>query len=284
MRAGPRATRSVPLADSAGAGLVHDTLASVDPDRRMIRTGSGAELAYDALLIGVGAAMQPFSDHTTNVDDRRMDDAAARTGPGHRGGLHPPAGHHHPGPDAVAVPRLRARADGVRAGVGHADRARRNDPDPGALAAEGVRGRGQPGGVTAAVRAPDRGCHHRVLRGAPTRPRRGAAGWADHRCRACHRPPAARRARHQRTAQRRRGLHPDRRVRPRARARSCVGRRRRHRLPAQAGRRGGAAGRHRGPRDRRARRRPHRGAPLRARAGGGPDDGRHGASTCGRPR
>jgi sulfide:quinone oxidoreductase len=62
-----------PLATAAGADLVHDTLASVDPDRRVIRTGSGAELAYDALLIGVGATMQPFSDHTTNVDDSRMD-------------------------------------------------------------------------------------------------------------------------------------------------------------------------------------------------------------------
>lgn len=62
-----------PLAAAAGADLVHDTLASVDPDRRVIHTGSGAELAYDALLIGVGAAVQPFSDHTTNVDADRMD-------------------------------------------------------------------------------------------------------------------------------------------------------------------------------------------------------------------
>jgi sulfide:quinone oxidoreductase len=63
-----------PLADSAGASLVHDTLASVDPDQRLIRTGSGAVLSYDALLVGVGAALQPFADHATNVDDRRMDE------------------------------------------------------------------------------------------------------------------------------------------------------------------------------------------------------------------
>jgi sulfide:quinone oxidoreductase len=62
-----------PLAAAAGADLIHDTLASVDPDRRTIHTASGAELAYDALVIGVGAAMHPFSDHTTNVDDSRMD-------------------------------------------------------------------------------------------------------------------------------------------------------------------------------------------------------------------
>jgi sulfide:quinone oxidoreductase len=63
-----------PLASAAGAQLVHDRLASVDPKRRVIRTGSGTELAYDALIVGVGASLQPFADHATNVDDSRMDE------------------------------------------------------------------------------------------------------------------------------------------------------------------------------------------------------------------
>ncbi|HTU98010.1 MAG TPA: FAD-dependent oxidoreductase [Solirubrobacteraceae bacterium] len=63
-----------PLVSEAGAALVHDTLASVDPQRRVIRTGSGAEMSYDALIVGVGAALQPTFEHATNVDDRRMDE------------------------------------------------------------------------------------------------------------------------------------------------------------------------------------------------------------------
>jgi sulfide:quinone oxidoreductase len=63
-----------PLVSAAGAQLVHDQLASVDPERRTLRTGSGAELPYDALIVTVGASLQPFAEHATNVDDRRMDE------------------------------------------------------------------------------------------------------------------------------------------------------------------------------------------------------------------
>jgi sulfide:quinone oxidoreductase len=63
-----------PLATAAGAALVRDTLAAVDADRQVVHTASGTELAYDALIVGVGATPQPFSDHATNVDDRRMDE------------------------------------------------------------------------------------------------------------------------------------------------------------------------------------------------------------------
>ena len=63
-----------PLVAEAGATLVQDTLASVDPQRRVVRTGTGAEIAYDALIVGVGASLQPTTEHATNVDDRRMDE------------------------------------------------------------------------------------------------------------------------------------------------------------------------------------------------------------------
>ena len=63
-----------PLATAAGAALMRDTVASVDPERRRIRTGSGAEMPYDALMLGLGASLQAYSDHATNVDDARMDE------------------------------------------------------------------------------------------------------------------------------------------------------------------------------------------------------------------
>ncbi|MFL5861751.1 MAG: FAD-dependent oxidoreductase [Solirubrobacteraceae bacterium] len=63
-----------PLAAAAGADLVHDTLASVDAHSRVARTGDGTELPYDALVLALGAALQPIAEHATNVDDTRMDE------------------------------------------------------------------------------------------------------------------------------------------------------------------------------------------------------------------
>jgi len=63
-----------PLAEAAGAALVRDSVVSVDPARRVVRTSSGAEMAYDALMLGLGASLQPYSEHATNIDDAHMDD------------------------------------------------------------------------------------------------------------------------------------------------------------------------------------------------------------------
>lgn len=62
------------LAADAGAVVVRDTLVSVDPNRRVISTGSGGELAYDALLVAVGTSLRSVSEHATTVDDARMDE------------------------------------------------------------------------------------------------------------------------------------------------------------------------------------------------------------------
>jgi len=62
------------LAQRAGAELIRDTLAGVDPARRIARTGSGADLSYDALLVAVGASTHQMYEHATNVDDTRMDE------------------------------------------------------------------------------------------------------------------------------------------------------------------------------------------------------------------
>src|SRR5437660_8209151 len=42
-----------PLAADAGATLISDTLTAVDPARRAVQTGGGAEIAYDVLFVGL---------------------------------------------------------------------------------------------------------------------------------------------------------------------------------------------------------------------------------------
>lgn len=61
------------LADAAGAELVQDGLSDVDVKRCVALTTSGAELRYDALLVGLGASLHRRYDHVTSVDDARMD-------------------------------------------------------------------------------------------------------------------------------------------------------------------------------------------------------------------
>jgi sulfide:quinone oxidoreductase len=62
------------LAALADAGLVRDTLAEVDPGRRVARTTGGAEIGYDALLVGVGAQPHAIFDHATSVDGAHLDE------------------------------------------------------------------------------------------------------------------------------------------------------------------------------------------------------------------
>ena len=47
------------IARDVGAQRAIDTLAAVDPGARTVRTGSGADLPYDALLIALGAKSEP---------------------------------------------------------------------------------------------------------------------------------------------------------------------------------------------------------------------------------
>jgi sulfide:quinone oxidoreductase len=62
------------LAAEAEAELVHGGLASVDPDRRIVLTADGDEIAYDALLVCLGASLHPRYEHVTTVDDSRIDE------------------------------------------------------------------------------------------------------------------------------------------------------------------------------------------------------------------
>jgi sulfide:quinone oxidoreductase len=51
------------IAREFGATVFRDSLASVDPDARIVTTGSGESVSYDTLLIAVGARQEPVYRH-----------------------------------------------------------------------------------------------------------------------------------------------------------------------------------------------------------------------------
>jgi sulfide:quinone oxidoreductase len=58
------------VADRLGVRLVTDRLAWVDRDERTVHTRSGSELAFDALVLAVGAAARARYEHAVTVGDR----------------------------------------------------------------------------------------------------------------------------------------------------------------------------------------------------------------------
>jgi len=63
-----------PIVRDAGAELVTDELAWVDPDKRIAHTAGGAEIEYDALMLALGASIRPRYEHALTIDDRRLDE------------------------------------------------------------------------------------------------------------------------------------------------------------------------------------------------------------------
>jgi sulfide:quinone oxidoreductase len=61
------------IARDASAEWVQDTLAWIDPDAQVVHAGGGAALAYDALLIAVGARAAPVFEHATSFRDAEAD-------------------------------------------------------------------------------------------------------------------------------------------------------------------------------------------------------------------
>ncbi len=58
----------------AGAELVVDAMASVEPAKRLLHTKAGEALEYDALVLALGARAVPRYEHAITIDDRRMDE------------------------------------------------------------------------------------------------------------------------------------------------------------------------------------------------------------------
>ena len=73
-----RSPRQLPLAQFAAelnATLEHDTVASVDCQRRVVHTGSQRELPYDVLVIAVGARTSDVLPDAVAIDVSRMDES-----------------------------------------------------------------------------------------------------------------------------------------------------------------------------------------------------------------
>jgi sulfide:quinone oxidoreductase len=63
-----------PIVRDAGAELIVDELAWVDPGRRVLHTKADAEIEYDALVLAIGARANPRYTHALTIDDRHLDE------------------------------------------------------------------------------------------------------------------------------------------------------------------------------------------------------------------
>jgi sulfide:quinone oxidoreductase len=63
-----------PIVAAAGARLVAEELARVDPQKRIAYTASDAQVEYDALVLALGARARPRYEHAITVDDRKLDE------------------------------------------------------------------------------------------------------------------------------------------------------------------------------------------------------------------
>jgi sulfide:quinone oxidoreductase len=62
-----------PIVRAAGAELLADKLAWVDPAKQIAHTEAGAEIEYDALVLALGASARPRFKHALTIDDHRLD-------------------------------------------------------------------------------------------------------------------------------------------------------------------------------------------------------------------
>jgi sulfide:quinone oxidoreductase len=62
------------IASDAGATLLKEQLAWIDPARHMVCTKTGKALEYDALLLALGAHASPRYEHALTIDDRCLDE------------------------------------------------------------------------------------------------------------------------------------------------------------------------------------------------------------------
>ncbi len=72
----PRASHYplAPIVSDAGAELVSDELAWIEPDRRVVHTKGGAEIEYDVLLLAIGARIHSRYKHAITVNDHTLDE------------------------------------------------------------------------------------------------------------------------------------------------------------------------------------------------------------------
>jgi sulfide:quinone oxidoreductase len=62
------------IARDAGATLLREKLAWIDPDRHTLHTETGRAIEYDALLLALGAHASARYEHAVTVDDRHLEE------------------------------------------------------------------------------------------------------------------------------------------------------------------------------------------------------------------
>jgi sulfide:quinone oxidoreductase len=63
-----------PIVADAGAELLVDELAWVDPAKRILHTQSDAAIEYDELVLALGGRISPRYEHAITIDDRKLDE------------------------------------------------------------------------------------------------------------------------------------------------------------------------------------------------------------------
>jgi sulfide:quinone oxidoreductase len=63
-----------PIVQHAGARLIVDELARVDPDKQVVYTKAQEEIEYGALVLALGARALPRYEHALTIDDRCLDE------------------------------------------------------------------------------------------------------------------------------------------------------------------------------------------------------------------
>ncbi len=71
--AGAHHYQLAPIVKDGGAELLADTLSWVDNEEQIAHTSGGLALAYDALVLALGARISPRYEHALTIDDRSMD-------------------------------------------------------------------------------------------------------------------------------------------------------------------------------------------------------------------
>jgi sulfide:quinone oxidoreductase len=69
--------RRYPLAEIAkdiGAELIADAFKWLEPEQSVVHTDGGQALEYDALMLAIGARLNPAFEHAVTIDDRRLDE------------------------------------------------------------------------------------------------------------------------------------------------------------------------------------------------------------------
>jgi len=72
----PQANRYAlaPIVAEAGAELIAEELAWVDPQKRVAHTSGDVEIHYDELVLALGARALPRYEHALTIDDRKLDE------------------------------------------------------------------------------------------------------------------------------------------------------------------------------------------------------------------